>query len=153
MIRFFAFLFFVAMTALPACKDQEYDQSTYIELKKDPCFGFCPVYSFRVDGSGKATFDGIRNVDKQGRWERQLGKEETAALFNAFLEADFWSFDDEYTGEVSDLPTTWITFSHEGRTKQVKDYFGAPAKLKELEALVEEIAESTTGWQQQTQSE
>ena len=141
------------MAALPACNHETFDESTYIELKKDPCFGFCPVYSFRVDGSGKATFDGLRNVDKQGHWERHLDKEEVAALFNAFLDADFWSFDDEYTDQVSDLATIWITFSHQGRTKQIKDYFGAPAKLKELEALVEEIAESTSGWQQVTPTE
>ncbi|RME13233.1 MAG: hypothetical protein D6816_00085 [Bacteroidetes bacterium] len=153
MTRLFFFLFFVAMAALPACNHVDYDESTYVELKKDPCFGFCPVYTFRVDGSGKATFEGIRNVDKQGHWERQLPKEEVAALFNAFLEADFWSFEDEYTDQVSDLPTVWVTFSHKGQTKQVKDYFGAPPKLKELEALVEEIAESTTGWQQVTSSE
>lgn len=148
MTRAFLFSMLLAMTLMAACKDEQFDKNSYIELKKDPCFGFCPVYTFRVDGTGKAIFDGQQNVDKYGQWVRQLSKEETASLFNAFAEADFWSFKDEYTDQVSDLPTVWITFSNQGRTKQVKDYFGAPSTLKDLEALVEAIAESNTDWQQ-----
>ena len=151
--RFFSLLLFLAMAILPACREVNFDENTYIELKKDPCFGFCPVYSFRIDGSGKATFDGVRNVEKTGHWEKQLEKEEVATLFNAFLASDFWNFQDEYTGQVADLPTVWITFSHQGQTKKIKDYYGAPAELKKLEALVEEIAESNTGWQQAGEEE
>lgn len=152
MFRIMPFLFSVAMGIFSGCKQEAYDESTYLELRKDPCFGLCPVYTFKVDGSGQAHFHGLRNVDKLGHWKRQLTQEEVEALFNAFLKADFWSFSNEYTGEVADLPTTWITFSHNGNTKQIKDYYGAPKKLKELEALVEEIAESSTGWQQSNES-
>ncbi|GIV30789.1 MAG: hypothetical protein KatS3mg029_0140 [Saprospiraceae bacterium] len=136
------------LLALSACKQETFDANSFIELKKDPCFGFCPVYEFRIDGTGQAIFKGIRNVEKTGTWKRQLDPEATRKLFQSFIDADVWQFEDEYAGEVSDMPTIWLTFSHQGRTKRIMDYFGAPAKLKELEALVEAIAESQEGWEQ-----
>lgn len=139
-------LLFALTTLFAACESNEYDAGSYIKLKKDPCFGFCPVYTFTVDGQGMATFHGDRNVSKEGNWTRTLTPEETSALFSAFEKSDFESFQDEYTGQVTDLPTTWITFKHGNIEKTIKDYYGAPEKLKMLEKLVEEIAETDEGW-------
>lgn len=129
------------------CREDVYDATSFIEMKKDPCFGFCPVYSVRIDGSGAAWFSGDRNVEKTGSWQRQLSREETVGLFKAFEKSGFWNFEEEYTAQVSDLPTVWLTFNHQGLTKTVKDYYGAPAELKALEALIEELAETRQGWE------
>lgn len=131
-----------------ACTTKKYDASSFIKMEKDPCFGYCPVYIFKIDGTGKASFTGERNVEKQGDWSRTLTPEETSALFQAFENSDFWAFEDEYTDSVTDLPTTWITFSHRGQAKTIKDYYGAPETLKNLEKLVEDIAETGDDWVQ-----
>jgi uncharacterized protein DUF6438 len=131
-----------------ACGTKKYDATSFIEMKKDPCFGYCPVYVFKIDGTGHATFSGERNVEKEGNWTRTLSPEETQVLFQTFENANFWDFEEEYTDSVTDLPTTWITFSHLGQTKTIKDYYGAPEALKTLEKLVEDIAETSDGWEQ-----
>ena len=41
----------------------------------------------------------------------------------------------EYTEKITDLPTTYIQI----KEKKIKDYYGAPKKLKDLEKLIEEI--------------
>lgn len=140
------FTLFSLVLLVTACNPYQYDAASYIEFKKDPCFGFCPVYTFKVYGSGNATFHGDRNVTKEGDWTRTLSPEETNALFSAFEKSDFSGFQDEYTAQVTDLPTTWITFVHAGINKTIKDYYGAPEALKELEKLVEAIAETDEGW-------
>ena len=48
--------------------------------------------------------------------------------------------------QVTDLPTTWVTFSDGTTKKSIKDYFGAPEALKNLEKMVEAIAEQDDGW-------
>jgi hypothetical protein len=144
-----SFLLFVSVLLFAACDPYQYDANSAIELKKDPCFGFCPVYSFKVDGKGNATFQGERNVNKEGAWTRTLTPEQTNALFKAFEDANFWQFQDEYTAPVTDLPTTYVTFTHKGQSKTVKDYYGSPPELKNLEKLVEEIAETEEGWSRQ----
>jgi len=129
-----------------ACDPYQYGEDASIGLKKDPCFGFCPVYTFKVDGKGNATFQGDRNVSKEGSWERTLTPEETNALFSAFEKSNFEAFEDEYTDQVTDLPTTWVTFVLGPINKTIKDYYGAPEALRELEKLVEAVAESDEGW-------
>jgi hypothetical protein len=129
----------------------EYLATHYIELKKDPCFGFCPVYKIKITGDGKAVYNGKKNVEKEGVWYRTLSAEQTKALFKAFEEADYWSFRDEYTAQVTDLPTTWTTFSLGEKNKTIKDYYGAPKELKALEEMVAQIAEEEDGWKHDTE--
>jgi Domain of unknown function (DUF6438) len=133
---------------LSACDPYQFDEATVIRLKKDPCFGVCPVYSFTVNGKGNATFDGTRNVSKVGPWKRQLTPEATNELFKAFEASNFGQFQDEYTAQVTDLPTTWVTYKTTTTEKTIKDYYGAPEALKNLEKLVETIAEEDTDWVQ-----
>ncbi len=140
-------LFALAIFTL-ACGDKKYNANSFIEIKKDPCFGYCPVYSFSIDGTGYAKFNGKRNVEKIGEWTRTLPPEETSLLFQSFETSKFWDFEEEYTGSVTDMPTTWITFSHQGKTKTIKDYYGAPEALKNLEKMVEDIAETGDSWEQ-----
>ncbi len=142
-------LFFFAIAILTtACNPYHFDGSTSIMLKKDPCFGVCPVYTFMVDGTGKASFIGVRNVAKMGSWNRQLPPEATNALFEAFEASSFQQFQDEYTAQVTDLPTTWVTYKTSTYEKTIKDYFGAPEALKNLEKMVETIAEEDAEWKQ-----
>ena len=139
-----AFAFFIA-----ACENDgyQYTGQDVIELEKDPCFGTCPVYQFKIDGKGNATFLGEKNVGKEGNWKRVFPPAETNELFQAFEQGDFWGFEDEYTAQVTDLPTTWVTFRMAGKEKKIKDYYGAPPALKELEKKAELLAESEEGWQ------
>lgn len=109
-------LLFAFAILMVACGAKKYDATSSIEIKKDPCFGFCPVYSFTIDGTGYATFIGERNVEKTRKWTRTLSPEETSSLFQIFENSIFWDFEEEYTDAVTDMPTTWITFKHQGRT-------------------------------------
>jgi hypothetical protein len=140
--------FYLLMVAvlLTACDPYKFDENVFIELKKDPCFGVCPVYNFKIDGKGSASFTGTRNVSKQGNWSRQLGPDATNALFTAFEKSNFDQFQDEYTAQVTDLPTTWVTYNNGIINKTIKDYYGSPEALKNLEKLVETIAEEDTDW-------
>ena len=74
-------------------------------------------------------------------------------MFAAFEEAGFWDLNDEYTSQVTDLPTTWTTLVLGEKTKTIKDYYGAPEELKSLEALIEAIAEREEGWERHADAE
>jgi hypothetical protein len=45
--------------------------------------------------------------------------------------------------EVTDLPSTYISITVGDKTKRVLDYHGAPEKLRDLEALIDGVVEST----------
>lgn len=117
-----------------------------ITMEKTVCFGTCPVYKVQIYPNGLANYTGEMHVQKIGQYRRQLSPETISDLIRSFQRADFWSLEDEYIGEVTDLPTTYLSFQYEGRSKKVKDLINAPQHLIDLENEVAAIAESP-GWE------
>ncbi len=114
-------------------------------LTKTTCKGQCPEYYMEVYSNGRVVFEGKRNTDKMGKYELKLKAKQVEELELYFYSIDFFSFQDEYTARVSDLPTTFISWTKYNETKLVRDYYGAPMELKELEKMLEEIVEMD-GW-------
>ena len=127
-------------------KGYKYAADDIIEMTKGPCFGTCPVYEFRIDGLGNATFKGTNFVTKEGEHSKQFSAAETNAIFDEFKTADFWSLEDEYTAPVTDLPTTWLSFYFMDRNKKIMCYYDMPVRLVNLIELVEAMALSQDGW-------
>ena len=123
-----------------------FPESSFIEMSKTPCFGKCPTYSIKIDGKGNSTYDGKQNVKLEGKHEMNFPPDHVNELFQAFADGNFWDYEDEYTDNISDLATTYITFSHDGQTKKITDYYGSPQSLKDLEKRVEKLLE-TLVWQ------
>jgi hypothetical protein len=115
------------------------DEDLLIELKRTPCYGYCPVYTIKIAKTGKGLFEGVENVEKTGIYSFSLRQEELAELENAFRQIDFYGLRDIYHAEVSDLPTTYITYIKGGKRKKIMDYYGAPEELRSLENRIEEL--------------
>ena len=144
----FLSLIFLACANEPA-DPYHYDAANFIELKKDPCFGFCPVYTVKINGKGEVVFNGQKNISKEGTWYRTLPPDETNNMFKTFEDTGFWELKDEYTAQVTDLPTTWISLVLGEKSKTIKDYYGAPDELKALELMIEKIAETDENWKRE----
>lgn len=124
-----------------------------VTLEKGACRGFCPVYSLTVSAGGAVTYEGMDFVEVTGQQTATLSESEVMEVFDAVQAADYFSLEDRYATEATDLPTTTTTVTMNGETKSV-DHYGlgcdneaenAPAELCELEALMEDIAISN-GW-------
>lgn len=111
-------------------------------LKKTTCRGRCPVYKMDIFSSGKVLFEGKKYVEKTGKFEKKILKKEVEILEKKFLNANFFDFKDEYTSGKTDLPNTYISFNYKEKSKRIRDYDNAPKELKNLEKLLEEIANS-----------
>ncbi len=115
------------------------DEDMLIELKRTPCYGYCPVYTLKIDKHGKGLFDGVENVEKIGRFSFSLSHDELVELDNAFLQVDFYQLRNIYDAQVSDLPTTYITYNKDGNRKKIMDYYGAPEELRTLENRIQTL--------------
>jgi hypothetical protein len=78
-------------------------------------------------------------VERIGRFSFSLGQDELLELQDAFRQVDFYQLKRIYDAQVSDLPTTYITYNKDGRRKQIMDYYGAPEGLRELENRIETL--------------
>jgi hypothetical protein len=139
-------LFYCKSKSKSQSKERNRFENSRILMSKGECYGYCPVYSIVINGTGKVQFEGKKNVKKQGKFEKQLTEKEISKIFNEFECANFFDFHSEYTAEITDLPTTYLTFEHRDFKKQVMDYYNAPEELKKLEKLVEDIATNEAGW-------
>lgn len=145
MFRVFLFLILVIGSSCKAGK-QPKQETARLELRKTPCFGRCPEFTFTVDLSGKASYTGLTNVEKHGEYEKVFPREEVKKVVDAFEAAGFWNFQDKYVNQgVSDMPSVFTYFEHNGKSKRIENQFNAPKELKALEKMLDEMANSE-GW-------
>lgn len=105
-----------------------------------------PEYSIELYSNKQMYLNGIRNLDKTGKYMRTLSDKEFNSLIQSFNEANFFSFNDEYTSNTPELTTRYVYFFNEGKEKKVKDYYGAPESLKELEYSIQSFLDRV-GWE------
>jgi len=125
-------------------------KSAVITLERSACFGGCPVYRLAIYGDGRVFYEGIKFVNATGTRMDQISPDKARALVGEFYKIDYFSLEDKYvekcgiTGcvRVTDLPTITTSITVGGKTKKVIDYYGAPRKLKELEAEIDRAANS-----------
>jgi hypothetical protein len=111
-----------------------------IKLERTACFGRCPVYSVTLDAKGNVVFEGTQFVAAHGRHTDSIPASSIAALLATARRIGFFDLSDSYRAPISDLPTTFVTITANGRTKRVEDYFGAPQGLKDLERQIDDAA-------------
>lgn len=116
--------------------------SVIFTFRKTMCKGKCPVYYMEIFKSGKIIYDGIRNVEKIGKFTKTIDVKKLDSLIVGFENAKFCNFENEYTSRKRDLPTTYISYICNDTVKTVRDYDGGPKELKNLEKKLEYIANS-----------
>lgn len=150
----FLLLTLFAVAILAACKTKQGNGGKNIpadfalEIQHTGCRGNCPAYSINVDAKGAATYNGRRAVEMIGVYTKTLGEATVAELVSTIKGANFWDFEDEYGGEVADVPGITTTVTMDGKTKKVNDIRNAPQALKDMEAKLEALI-GTTDWAKQ----
>jgi len=122
-------------------------KTVVITFQKGVCFGKCPAFTLTINGEKKtATYKGDMNVDKIGEYEKKVTDEELKNLVDAFEKYHFSELKDEYTSAATDHPSIYTTYTANGKTKKVKDMYGAPNDLKAIEKVLEDFS-NTEGWE------
>jgi hypothetical protein len=111
-----------------------------ITLERTSCFGTCPVYTVTMRSDGSVSYEGTQHVRVPGKHSWKIDPAAVLALAREMEAAGFFEMKDEYTASITDLPTILTTLTRGSRTKTVKDYFGGPPKLKEIEARIDAVS-------------
>lgn len=143
----------LVLTIFAGCKSSQHGHSTKIKKNSDfqltlhhvGCRGYCPDYKFIIDADGKASYEGLRSIDRMGQWEKQLSKAEVQKLLDCAHQHNFWGFESVYGGGLADIPYVVTQIQLDGETKRVENYRECPEGLKKLEAELEQII-GQEGW-------
>ena len=133
-------------TTQTAAKNQL--RTVSFSLQKTACFGRCPMFTLTINGeTNTATYKGDQNVDKVGTYEKKISDDELQKLVDAFEKRKLFDMQDAYNKQqVTDLPSTYVSYSINGKSKKIQDRFQAPPELKELEKLLDDFG-NTDGWE------
>jgi hypothetical protein len=147
-----ALLAVFAAAALASCAPVDAPPSSdpvVISLQRTVCFGFCPAYTVSITGDGQVAYNGERFVNVQGEQHAQIPAADVQRLLERFDAIGFDRLRDEYRAHVTDLPSTTITLTRNGRTKSVLDYGGAgagmPENVRQLQDEIDRVA-NTGRW-------
>jgi uncharacterized protein DUF6438 len=118
-------------------------------LKRDPCFGSCPVYDVHITGEGVVSYRGQPFDGLLGELNKRATPQLVQRLLESFQKADFFSLDDRYEVGATDLPTATVGLRIGAVTKIVADYggdeVGMPEAVTNLEREIDAIADSVKG--------
>ncbi len=136
-----AFVVAFSLTPFPYSGRGEYEDVT-ITLERTICFGFCPDYVVMIHGDGLVEYEGRNFVAVEGRQTARISEESVRELVNEFYSSGFFSLEDRYEQQVTDLPSQTTSITIDGKTKTVYRYGFEPHRLADLEDKIDEIAQT-----------
>jgi hypothetical protein len=118
-----------------------------ILFRKSACFGKCPIYSLELFPDGKLIYEGKENVSKVGIYEKNIGAERTARLYEQFYEIKPDTLLGFYQLRVADLPGLHFAIQYPDSTKNIINADAGPIELKIWASDVNTIADiDGDGW-------
>jgi len=138
-------IIYIGILCILGCKvsKKNISQDLIISIEKTACMGPCPVYKLSIFSDGTLQLSAKKNLELKGEFSSTLTNEELQSLIDKFVESDFFAFKESYESNMTDLPSTFIEFNYEGKSKKILDYDGAPKELKALEAEVIALLKSS----------
>ncbi|ALW85547.1 hypothetical protein AUC43_10865 [Hymenobacter sedentarius] len=109
------------------------DAEPVLTFERTPCFGTCPAYKMQVYADGRVAYEGRRAVPVMGTKELKMAPAALADLLRMAKEAHFEQFQERYSKNTSDLPSTVIGIRQpNGQLKTVVVEEGAPDNVQNL---------------------
>lgn len=120
--------------------------SMVIRLVRGGCLGTCPSYTVEIRGDGMVLYDGGGFVAVAGKHRCSISQEKVRELVKMFRDADYFSLQDQYAWDATDLPTYVTSIEIDGKSKKVRDYAGAlvgmPLVVSDLGAAIDRVSGS-----------
>jgi hypothetical protein len=102
-----------------------------ISLRRDPCFGTCPMYDATLYRGGAARYHGIRFVDQVGGFKGEITLQDYGRLNYLLDRLEFMALPDSFAAAATDLPGMTLTAHRRPEGfKSVHDYgYVGPVEL------------------------
>lgn len=154
MIKYSLILLICSLTSCAGtCKITSDQQPQQESIKKvldytiNPGRSRAPNYHFQLFSNGTAELEAFSNFSPLGQHKTQLSKEQVISIHKLFSTKKYLQLQDTYKARILGMPERTLSYhSPEGTHKKVKDQFGGPKNLKELEKELEQIIQNLN-WQ------
>lgn len=110
-----------------------------LHFKKTICFGTCPIYDALIFDDGTVIFEGKDYVKYIGTKQLNLSNNELNSIKNKINSINFFDLNSIYDDNITDLPSTYITYFDNNDVKTIKLRANVPKQLNELDNLIHNI--------------
>ncbi|MCS7027566.1 MAG: DUF6438 domain-containing protein [Bacteroidia bacterium] len=117
-----------------------------ITIERESCRGFCPAYKMTIYGDGTVEYEGKRNVDNIGKFEKKIPKSKVQELLKAFQEANYMNLEDVYDDpSTADAVAVYTSIKFvdkkdgKEKSKSIKNRMGGPQALNILQDKIDSI--------------
>ena len=114
-------------------------------IKREGCFGRCPVYEARLYSDGRAVYIGVEYVDRIGQFEATAEREAISVLFDEARRIGYFSLPGQFPVDgrsIPDLPSTSTQLHFKGSVKEIVNNHDGPRDLRRFETLMDGFFES-----------
>jgi hypothetical protein len=120
-------------------------ESVSLRLERLPtCLVGCRVYSVEVFGDGHVVYNGLNNVDVQGKHRYKVPSEDVSRLVQMLRSGDLWSLRKKYDAKVYDDDAYRLTMRLGSVEHQIWDssgnLVGMPAAVTDFENEIDRVA-------------
>lgn len=122
-------LYMLLLIIVSCSSKKEVQNKEVIYYGKTACLGKCPVFDFYAFSDGKVIYEGIKNVDKKGKYTFKIPKNKLEEIQKEIMRLS----SEGISKSVRDIPNTIIKFS--GKRIVVQNL----QKLKKLDVLIQEV--------------
>jgi len=120
--------------------------SPLISMQRTACYGTCPQYTITIYNDGLIRYEGKMFVDKQGCFYSKVSQEMIDKIILKLHEINFFSFKNEYSALMTDVPSVILEVNINVQNHKVIDRFNGPKELKEIQNFIDFISNSITDW-------
>jgi hypothetical protein len=112
-----------------------------VELKREPCYGSCPIYTVRIRADGQVHWQ-QPSLGQAGA-VASVSPSEARSLLAKLRANGFWSLCENYSVGATDGDTVITTVHIAGQEKRVSDYFrSAPKLLRDFENEIDGLVDT-----------
>jgi Domain of unknown function (DUF6438) len=117
-----------------------------IGLERTRCLTNCPAYTVIINTDGTFRYTGEYGVEHMGEHTGKVSIGELNQVMSFIAESLFSGFEDTYSSNFLDAPTTYVMVKTGSETKVIENYGNTgPATLWAIEHLIDDLLE-TAEW-------
>ncbi len=144
---YLTYLSVILLALLSSCKTSNVIQNKLteiIEFEKTGCLNKCKAYKITISNSGYATYEGILNVPRIGKYECTLKKETTNDLWKTINRDSLLKMNASYNYGDEDTQQHFLKYYSDGKLiKEIRFGPFPPALLRQIDQKLDNISESS----------
>ena len=116
-------------------------KNVLLSYESNPCYGRCEVYKLKIYKNKTIEYEGIKNVEKIGKYWAQISVNDYNKFEKLISEVDLKIIDSVYTSNSTDLHLRILNLKKKNQNKKILLLDNVPLEIYKIEKNIEFIIE------------